>query len=66
MSGCQFLMESAATSHIKVTVKTTDEKYYLGFGGGDEGVARWSGILADNCVRSSATIKTDLEHIKQY
>ena len=57
-------MKSAATIiHIKITVKTTDEKYYLVFGGegGDKGVACWSGILADNCVRSPDTIKTDFK-----
>ena len=64
MSRYQFLMKSAATIiHIKITVKTTDEKYYLVFGGegGDKGVACWSGILADNCVRSPDTIKTDFK-----
>ena len=39
-------MKSAATTiHIKVTVKTRDEKYYLVFGAGDEGVAAGLVIL---------------------
>ena len=52
MSGCQFLMKSAATFHIKITViitaaKATEEKYYLVFDAEDEGVAVawWSGIF---------------------
>ncbi len=37
--------QSAATTEMKTTVRSGEEKYYLVSGGGEEGVAYWSGIL---------------------